>query len=159
MVVTEYFGHCVSVFRPNGERLRYFGTHGSGQGQFEYPTGVAVDADGNILVADCYNHRIQKFSADGQFLAAVGTCGISPLQFISPVGVAVNKINNKVYVVEWVNYRVQVLNSDLTFSSTFGTEGTGLSGHGVLPVTTLGLCIYLILTITAYKFSQLMESS
>ena len=45
VVVTEYFGHCVSVFRPNGARLRSFGTRGSGQGQFECPTGVAVDGD------------------------------------------------------------------------------------------------------------------
>ena len=29
------------------------------------------------------------------------------------------------YVVDQCNYRVQVLNSDLTFSSTFGKEGSG----------------------------------
>ena len=125
VVVAEWDGHCVSVFRPNGERLRSFGTYGSGQGQFGGPAGVAVDADGNILVADCLNHRIQKFSANGQFLAAVGTLGSSQLEFHYPMDMAVNKINNKVYVVDKSNHRVQVLNTDLTFSSTFGTEGTG----------------------------------
>ena len=122
VVVTE--GQCVSVFGRSGERLRYIGTRGSGHGQFECPSGIAVDAGGNILVADYLNDHIQKFSADGQFLAAVGTGGSSPLQFSGPTGVAVNKINNKVYVVEKLNCRVQVLNSDLTFSSTFGTKGT-----------------------------------
>ena len=125
VVVTEWGRHCVSVFRPSGERVRSVGTRGSGQGQLDHPSGIAVDSDGNILVADSINHRIPKFSADGQFLAAVGTRGSRPLQFLCPTGVAVNKINNNVYVADKLNCRVQVLNSDLTFSSTFGTEGTG----------------------------------
>ena len=125
VVVAEWGGKCVTLLKPNGKRLRSFGSYGSGQGQFKCPTGVAVDADGNILVTDCHGHRIQKFSADGQFLAAVGARGSSQLEFHYPMGVAVNKINNKVYVVDSSNERVQVLNSDLTFSSTFGTEGTG----------------------------------
>ena len=52
VVVTEWSGHCVTVFSPSGEKLRSFGTHGSGQGQFQLPHGVAVDGEGNILVAD-----------------------------------------------------------------------------------------------------------
>ena len=63
------------MFSPNGEKLRSFGTCGSGQGQFKYPYGVAVDGEENILVADCHNHRIQKFTAEGLFLAAMGTKG------------------------------------------------------------------------------------
>ena len=120
VVVTEMGGHCVSVFSPSGERLRSFGTRGSGQGQFECPAGVAVDSDGNIFVVDCLNHRVQKFSADGQFLAAAGTVGhISGLQFLRPKGITINNSSNKIYVVDTDNSRVQVLNSDLTLSSTF----------------------------------------
>ena len=125
VVVTEYDGNCVSVFSPSGEKLRSFGTPGSGQGQFKYPYGVAVDGEGNILVTDFNIHRIQKFTAEGQFLAAVGTEGSGPLQFIRPTDIAFNTSNNKVYVMDYVNHRVQVLNSDLTFSSTFGKEGSG----------------------------------
>lgn len=36
-----------------------FGSHGEGNGQFNAPTGVAVDANGNIIVADWGNSRIQ----------------------------------------------------------------------------------------------------
>ena len=125
VVVTERDGHCVSVFSPNGEKLRSFGTRGSGQGQFKYPYGVAVDGEGNILVFDCNNSRIQKFTAEGQFLAAVGTMGSGPLQFNYPTVIALNTSNSKVYVVDHGNHRVQVLNSDLTFTSTFGKEGSG----------------------------------
>ena len=128
VVVTEWYGHCVSVFSPNGEKLRSFGTHGSGQGQFEYPHGVAVDGEGNILVTDGHNHRIQKFTIEGQFLAAVGTEGSGPLQFSYPTNISFNASNNKAYVMDYRNDRVQVLNSDLTFSSTFGKQGNG-KGH------------------------------
>ena len=126
VLVTEFTGHCVSVYSYIGERrLRSFGARGHGEGQFENPTGIALDCDDNILVVDSKNHRIQKFSADGQFLAAVGTEGEGHLQFSQPKGIAVNKRNNKLYVADMGNNRVQVLNSDLTFSSTFGNSGGG----------------------------------
>ena len=126
VVVTEWNGHCVSVFSQCGKKLRSFGTYGSGHGQFKYPRGVTVDSEGNILVTDTYNnHRIQKFTTTGEFLTAVGTKGSGPLQFNRPSDVTFNATNNKIYVVDNFNHRVQVLNSDLTFSSTFGKEGSG----------------------------------
>ena len=124
VVVSDRGQHCVSVFSPSGVNLRSFGTHGSGHGQFNEPCGVAVDDEGNILVADCNNHRIQKFTVGGQFLAVVGTIGRSGhLQFNYPWDIAFS--NNKVYVTDFGNNRIQVLHSDLTFSSTFGKEGSG----------------------------------
>ena len=125
VVISEYNGHCVSVFSPRGEKLRSFGISGSGQGQFNSPTGVTVDGEGNILVADKGNHRIQKFTLKGQFVTAVGKGGKEVLQFSYPRGITFNASNGKVYVVDTVNSRCQVLNSDLTFFSTFGKTGTG----------------------------------
>ena len=118
VVVTECSEDCVSVFSQCGKKLRSFGTFGSGHGQFNEPRGVTVDSEGNILVLDTDNHRIQKFTTTGEFLTAVSTEG-------SPLDVAFNATNNKVYVVNCWNHRVQVLNSDLTFSSTFGYNGSG----------------------------------
>ena len=123
VVVTEK--SCVSVFSPSGEKLLTFGTHGSGQGQFISPQGVAVDGESNILVADHYNDRIQKFTASGQFLSAVGTRGERPLEFSDPIDIAFNAANNKVYVTDNLNERVQVLNSDLSFYHMFGERGSG----------------------------------
>jgi len=37
------------------------GARGAGPGQFLEPSGIAVDAQGNVYVADKGNHRIQKF--------------------------------------------------------------------------------------------------
>ena len=109
-------GHRVSVFSPSGKELRSFGTYAL------CPCEVAVDGEGNILVADSWNHCIQRFTSEGQFLASVGTYGSGHLEFS---GIAFNASNNKVYVADAYNHRIQVLNSDLTFSSTFGKSGSG----------------------------------
>ena len=97
--MTEDSGQCVSVFSPNGEKIRSFGSKGSAHGQFWRPRGVTVDGEGNILVVDGWNHRIQKLTADGHFLTAVGTKGNGPLQFNFPHFIALNAGNNKVYVI------------------------------------------------------------
>ena len=124
VVVSDSKRHSVSVFSPSGMKLRSFGTHGFGHGQFYDPCGVAVDGEGNILVVDYNNHRIQKFTAEGHFLAAVnvGTEG-GRFQLFFPMDIAIS--NSKVYVVDFHNHRIQVLHSDLTFSSTFGNHGSG----------------------------------
>lgn len=53
----------MKVFNTEGEFLLKFGSNGEGNGQFNAPTGVAVDVNGNIIVADWGNSRIQV-SAD-----------------------------------------------------------------------------------------------
>lgn len=42
--------------------MTQWGNYGSGDGQFNYPRGVAVDSGGNVYVVDTSNHRIQVFS-------------------------------------------------------------------------------------------------
>ena len=125
MVVTEWGGHCVSVFSPSGEKNQSFGTEGSGMGQFQHPYGVAVDGEGNILVADCGNCRIQKFD---RFFMPVQTSG--SVLLVKPTGIAFNASNKKVYVVDTAGGHIQVLNPDLTLCSTFG-DGLFRSPYGI----------------------------
>jgi DNA-binding beta-propeller fold protein YncE len=74
--VSEYGGNDrVQKFDAAGRCLLSWGALGSEPGQFIRPSGVAVEAGGNILVADAANHRIQRFSPDGKFLAAWGRLG------------------------------------------------------------------------------------
>lgn len=42
--------------------LAKWGSFGTGNGQFDRPWGVAVDASGNVYVADSHNYRIQVFT-------------------------------------------------------------------------------------------------
>ena len=51
------------VFDSDGTFLFCFGSNGEGNGQFNAPTGVAVDAQDNIIVADWGNSRIQIFDS------------------------------------------------------------------------------------------------
>ena len=123
MVVSECHGHCVSIISANGEK-KSFGTCGSAPGQFNRPEGVAMDGECSILVCDYNSHRIQQFSPTGEHLKTVGTKGNGPLQFDSPVGIAVHPHTHKVYIADTGNHRIQVLNSDLTYSSSFGSNGS-----------------------------------
>ncbi len=49
----------IQVFDTTGQFLYSFGSNGEGNGQFNAPTGIAVDSFDNILVADWGNSRIQ----------------------------------------------------------------------------------------------------
>jgi sugar lactone lactonase YvrE len=52
--------------------LGQVGSNGSGAGQLSQPNGIAVDASGNVFVADRSNHRVTAFTAGGVFLRAFG---------------------------------------------------------------------------------------
>ena len=125
IVIVESGGLRISIFSPKGDKILSFGSHGSEIGQFDEPHGVAADSDGNLLVVDTNNHRIQKFTSDGKFITAVGAKGCKQLEFDRPLGIAVHPLSSKVYVADNRNNRIQILNPDLTFSSSFGRPGSG----------------------------------
>ncbi len=52
-----------------------FGSLGSGNGQFNFPEGIALDSSGNIYVPDTSNHRVQKFNSVGAFQLKFGANG------------------------------------------------------------------------------------
>lgn len=59
-------GQCVAT-QPY-ELVTAWGEHGEGNGEFEYPSGVAVDSNGNVYVSDRENNRVQKFSNSGAYI-------------------------------------------------------------------------------------------
>src|SRR5207253_4074499 len=99
------------TWRPNnGTQTTAWGSAGNAAGQFSNPYGVAVDASGNVYVADTFNHRIQKFTGDGTFLAQWGAFGAGAGQFNQPWTLATDAIGN-VYVVDNGNHRVEKFTS------------------------------------------------
>ena len=68
------------------------GGKGRGKGQFDSPTAMAVDRNGNLLIADTGNGRIEKFSPTGSFITSIG-------QFEAPNGIAMDRGGN-IYVAE-----------------------------------------------------------
>src|SRR4030043_386743 len=67
-----------------------WGNYGIGDGQFDHPYDVTIDAAGNVYVADAGNHRIQKFSSKGGFLQTWGSYGVGDGQFKYPYDVTVD---------------------------------------------------------------------
>jgi DNA-binding beta-propeller fold protein YncE len=99
---------------PESATTMFQGGKGTEEGQFDSPTGIAVDASGNILVADSNNGRIEKFSPTGAFLSTIGTKGSGHGQLGQPNGIAIDRAGN-IYVAEASNHRVQKLAPDGTF--------------------------------------------
>jgi hypothetical protein len=71
LYVTDGYGNCkVHRFSAKGELIQSWGDPGNGPGQFNLPHGLAVAADGRVLVADRENDRVQIFTPDGKFIGA-----------------------------------------------------------------------------------------
>ncbi len=100
-------------------------------GDFSKPAGVAVDAEGNLYVADTYNDRIEIFDADGQFVSTFGKAGDGPGYFARPKGVAIDG-DGHIWVADGMQDRVQVFNKEGQLLISFG-------GHGLLPGQFQGL--------------------
>lgn len=100
-----------------------------------HPSEVAVDEEGNILVANRHEHTVIKFQADGTFVKAVGMGNSLKKEFFYPTGIAVHPINKKVYVTDTLNHRIRVLNSDLTDDQMFGKYGDQKGAEFVYPTS------------------------
>lgn len=59
IVVTDCHNHRVQVFSSDGQFLFYFGRKGEGSGEFQCPTGVAIDVRGQIIVCERLSYRLQ----------------------------------------------------------------------------------------------------
>ena len=81
---------------PQSATNMFQGGKGIGRGQFDSPTGIAVDESGNVLVADTNNGRIEKFSPTGTFLSTIGTKGSGQGQFAQPNGIAIDRVGEHI---------------------------------------------------------------
>src|SRR5256886_3777758 len=90
---------------PESVTNMFQGGKGAGNGQFNSPTGIAVDGNGHIFVADTNNARIEKFAPSGTFLGAMGIKGTGFGQLGAPNGIAVDPAGN-IYVADATRHRV-----------------------------------------------------
>ena len=99
-------GHRIEVYDPSGSEIDEFGGEGSKIGKLESPGQIALDAAGNLWVADRGNNRIQEFGPDGERLGAFGVRGIGLGQFVHPSGLSLD-CNGVLTVTDSDNNRVQ----------------------------------------------------
>uniref|UniRef100_A0A1X7THQ6 SMP-30/Gluconolactonase/LRE-like region domain-containing protein n=1 Tax=Amphimedon queenslandica TaxID=400682 RepID=A0A1X7THQ6_AMPQE len=131
VIITEFFGHCVTILDRDGKKVKSLGGKGgSGNVKFSSPRGVAITPDKFVLVSD--DHKIQKISMNGYRKLSVGKEGSGRLQFSYPSGIAISPLTGQVYIADSNNHRIQVLNPNLTFSHSFGIGGSA-NGQFQLP--------------------------
>jgi len=65
----------VAKFDKEGRFIRQWGSTGAENGQFNGLKSLAIDAQGNVYVADVGNKRVQVFDADGNFKSQFGGIG------------------------------------------------------------------------------------
>jgi uncharacterized repeat protein (TIGR01451 family) len=124
LYVTDADNHVVRMIDPSGIITRVAGTGAGGlagdggpaiQAQLNEPTDVAVDASGNVYIADAGNHRIRKIHAQTRTIRTIAgtTAGFGgdggPAEqalLQSPRGVAVG-LDGTVYIADTGNHRVR----------------------------------------------------
>jgi len=138
----------VTVYSAAGKLLHEWGKTGRGQGEFNYPGGMAVAQDGRLYIADQTNHRIQVFDRGGRFLNAWGTHGTLPGQFGGNTSVksraggpnflTIDSQGN-IYATEAMDGRVQKFTADGKFLLAFGglKDRPGSFGREFEPLHTM----------------------
>jgi DNA-binding beta-propeller fold protein YncE len=101
-------------------------------GQLSQPRGLALDAEGNIYVADFGNDRVQKFNPQREFIKEWGEKGDLPNQFKQPGDIAIGP-DGMVYVADTWNQRVQVFTPDGEYKREWTDRWYGPRGIAVAP--------------------------
>jgi len=149
--VADYGGrdHRLVRFDGGGKCIRQVGRTGSGAGEFRRPSGVAIDREDFVYVADAANHRIQKFTAELEYVSEWGEMGAGAGQLCYPYDVAVGPWTEEkgkpagasdagdeedaggerarrqaVYVVEYGNHRVSIFSTTGEWLTSFAGLGT-----------------------------------
>ncbi|MBF0428334.1 MAG: 6-bladed beta-propeller [Magnetococcales bacterium] len=114
--------HLLWIFDGQGNLLRKVGKRGAEDGEFNYPTDVAVGPDGRVFVLDAGNFRVQIFDREGKFLHKWGQVGRSLGQFARPRTLSVDK-DGLIYVVDGAFANIQVFNDTGQLLLPMGTRG------------------------------------
>ena len=133
--VADSGNHRIQKFAPDGQFVVAFGKQsfaddeiGVPQG-FNEPWSVAVDAGGDIYVADTWNHRVQRLDDQGRVLNNWGVFGqtrvgelLAQGVFYGPRDIALDA-EGRIFVTDTGNKRVQVFEPDGTFAFDWGGGG------------------------------------
>ena len=119
----EYFNK-VTKYDREGNPITEWGTKGSGDGQFNQPSGLLIQ-DQLIYLVDSRNNRIQMYSLDGDFQGQWGSEGDGEGEFNIPWGISDDSEGN-IYIADWRNDRIQKFDSNGNYISAIGGGKTSV---------------------------------
>jgi DNA-binding beta-propeller fold protein YncE len=99
LYVADSHLHQILIYSTEGVFLDRWGSRGSDAGQFNFPTNVTLDAQGNVYVVDTGNFRVQIFDPEGGISTTFGEAGDSLGSFHRPKGIGVDS-QGHVYVAD-----------------------------------------------------------
>ena len=100
----EYFNK-VTKFDREGNPISEWGRKGSGEGEFNQPSGLLIRGE-VMYVFDSRNNRIQMYTLGGDFIGQWGSAGEGNAEFNLPWGICDDSEGN-IYIADWRNDRVQ----------------------------------------------------
>lgn len=122
LFVTDSQRHQIVVFDLRGNFVTEFGKRGTQPGEFNFPTHIATDGEGNLLVTDSMNGRVQRLGRDGNFINEIGSIGNATGHFSRPKGVAVDSFGH-VYAIDALFDNIQIFDRDGKFLLNLGESG------------------------------------
>lgn len=103
------------------------------EARFRTPSGVVLDRDGRLYVADTGNHAIRRVSPEGEVttLAGDGVAGYRDgpadrARFHAPMGLTVDDAGT-VYVADTYNDRIRSISPEGRVSTVAGADGPGFA--------------------------------
>lgn len=128
--VVDTAEHNIKIFNSKGDFVRGIGRSGTGPGEFNAPTHIAIH-DGKLYVTDTLNARVQILSTQGEHLLSIGQRGLFVGNLTRPKGVAVDYEGN-IYIVESYYDHLLVFNSKGEYMLPIGGTGNAI-GQFYLP--------------------------
>jgi DNA-binding beta-propeller fold protein YncE len=122
--VSDTWAHKVYIYDTAGKRLGSIGKRGSGKGEFNYPTHIAVSRDGFIHVSDTGNFRVQIFTPEGRFYNAFGDAGDTFTHFDKLKGIAVDQ-EGHIYTADSAQDMIMIYDRQGRLLLFFGEKGQG----------------------------------
>jgi len=121
IVIPQASKGLIRIINQKGKPALTFGKHVDKQGQLAAPAAIVQMEKGNYIVTDVELNRVNLFDKKGRWKKAVGFEGGATEQFRCPVYAAVDD-QNRIYIVEKANHRIQVFDRKLDFITSFGSE-------------------------------------
>lgn len=149
LYIADTDNHVVRRITPAGVVSTFAGTAGTsgtanGNGaaaRFNAPSGIAVDANDNVYVADTLNHTIRRISTTGAVTTIAGTAGSSgsadgtsaAARFFAPQGIAFDAKTTSLFIADTNNHvirKLSLLTNEVTTVAGFVGQSGATDGQG-----------------------------